>query len=306
MKKFLLIGLSAALCVAVLEVGLRLYGFGHPVLYVPDQAVGYRLKPSQIAMAPIGEFYINDLGLRDRRNLAEYDPNIQRVLVLGDSVTWGGIRINDAGVFTFKVDNELEQAEIINAGVNGFSVYQMTALYREYLQELKPGVIVLYVIPGDFYRPPITDLVRSSPAFPKERPALALTAALSASRIVIASRFDWDWAMPPSPVEAREALDGKARVARNIQAIVELKESLSSGQRLLVVVSPFRDLPENPPLPDDVAIVLERESIELVQLDSPELLAEENFVDHIHLSETGHARVAEKLVEALKPLLKQP
>jgi hypothetical protein len=151
-----------------------------------------------------------------------------------------------------------------------------------------------------------TDLVRSSPAFPKERPALALTAALSASRIVIASRFDWDWAMPPSPVEAREALDGKARVARNIQAIVELKESLSSGQRLLVVVSPFRDLPENPPLPDDVAIVLERESIELVQLDSPELLAEENFVDHIHLSETGHARVAEKLVEALKPLLKQP
>ncbi len=293
-----ILGLAGA--AMVLEVGLRVLGAHHPVLYQQDPILGFRLKPDQHVQFFGNQIDINEYGVRDERRLNAKTPNTTRILVLGDSVTWGGIQIPQQELFTSVMEQALGDAEVINAGINGYSVWRMTALYREYLYPLEPDVILLYVIPGDFYRVPVVDLVRSSPAFPLKNSTFALSSALASARIVGSARMGWDWLRPPSPGLPRENRPDDELVRLNLDAIISLAQELKENQRLFVVVSPFLDNPENPPLPPIVSDTLSDSGIELWTLDSAPLHEKANFMDHIHLSPQGHKRVGETLAELLR------
>lgn len=277
-----------------------MFGAHRPVVYQSDSALGFRLKPDQQTTFFGNQIVINGFGVRDARPFDTKVPGKIRVLVLGDSVTWGGVQLPQQALFTQVFEHELGDAEVINAGINGYSVWRMAELYRRYLTELRPDLIVLYVIPGDFYRAAVVDLARSSPAFPLKHPTFALSASLSSARIVTASRLGWDWLLPADPSRARDSASDQERLQLNIDAVTRLNGELRADKRLIVVVSPFREHPDNPPFPPKAAQTLDEAGIETLVLDDDSLRVPENFVDHIHLSAQGHARVGRALAEFIR------
>ncbi|MCP4643369.1 MAG: hypothetical protein GY851_23180 [bacterium] len=281
----------------LLELALRFLGLAQPVLYEEDAAAGYRLKPNQRVSYAGVTVDVNNGGIRDTRSTDALLAHSSPTLVLGDSVTWGGVRMPHEALFTSRLEAALGTT-VVNAGVNGYSVAQMTALYRTHLSQLKPGLVVVYVIPGDFLRPPNSSLVRNSVAFPLRRPWFATTQALAIARLMAHSRFGWEWIAPPPVTEPVEQLDETGRVERNVDALVGLAREVGK-ERVLVVVSPFMEREENPPLPETVRQTLDAEGIALLELSEVIPPAPRLFVDHIHLSAEGHEAVAGALVARL-------
>src|SRR5690348_14050375 len=139
----------ATITLVTLEIALRIIGMNNPVLYMSDKACGYRHKPVQSVRFLGNGIFINQLGLRDAREFETKPEGTKRILVLGDSVTWGGVTLRDSELFTWKLERSMPQTEVVNAGVNGYSVEQMVSLYESHLTALKPDVIVAYCITGD-------------------------------------------------------------------------------------------------------------------------------------------------------------
>jgi len=153
--------LVLVLCLVVFSVGacellLRaLMGLGNPVLYDSSPVYGYRPLPNQ----ECGRFRgatikINNLGLR-----AEQDWDAQKrdkILFLGDSVTYGGSYIDNADLFSELAVQRLNRTSgghyvSGNAGVNAWGVENIHALIVE--RKFLPAAIYITTLPeGDFYR----------------------------------------------------------------------------------------------------------------------------------------------------------
>lgn len=178
-----LINLSvlAVTVVAVLlaaEGVLRLLGMAAPVTYRSDPVYGYEPRPSQSSTRLGVAIYINDLGLRDDENSTRLVGGQTRVLVLGNSVTYGGSRIRQQDLFTELLERRLNVShrgvKVMNAGVNGYSVSQMMGRAVRLVRATSPNLIVIYAIRGDFLRPPVQYLADGNFVYPTRRPRSAL------------------------------------------------------------------------------------------------------------------------------------
>ncbi len=107
----------------------------------PDPELIWRLRPRAT-----GSFGTNELGFRD----TPYRPDADvKVLLLGDSVSWGhGVR--DYGLcYPWRLEQALQRrcaprtVEVINAAVPGYSTFQQAALLRTRGLGLAPDLIVL-------------------------------------------------------------------------------------------------------------------------------------------------------------------
>ena len=79
------------LCVGVLELVLRINGYGKLEIYEPDPALYWRLKPNQKCYTKIDHkpVRINSQGTRGPEFEATKRPDTIRILSLGDSRTFG-------------------------------------------------------------------------------------------------------------------------------------------------------------------------------------------------------------------------
>lgn len=127
----LLLLLALAVTLLLLEVVLRVLGVLEPVLYRPDPVLGYEPQPNQSATRLGVPIYIGDIGLRDNENDSTLLKSKTRLLVIGNSVTYGGSRIRQPDLFTEVMERDLRSRrgdiKVLNAGVNGYSVSQMLA-----------------------------------------------------------------------------------------------------------------------------------------------------------------------------------
>src|SRR6266511_3843525 len=88
------LALSAAsllVCAALLEMVLRLCGYGNLEIYEPDPVLYWKLKPRQNCYTKIDHkpVHINSHGTRGAEFQAAKPPNTIRILSLGDSRTFG-------------------------------------------------------------------------------------------------------------------------------------------------------------------------------------------------------------------------
>lgn len=291
------------LCIAAgfvaLEAVLRLIGLTTPVLYDSDPAAGYRIEPRQEARFLTNNIHIDQWGLRSLREKKPAGPNTNVILVLGDSVTWGGVQLRQNELFTSLVEEQLADALVLNAGVNAYSVSQMTALFK-HMKPLKPDCVVVYVIPTDFYRPPAVRLESGSPVFPLEPPSLAMPVFGALVVRWAAKATGWSWLQPETEiVDLAPDMTDMERRAANMKALVSLRDSLDGETSLVVVVSPVPAHPENAPLDSELVEMLDGHGFDWVNLG--ESIAPESglFKDHIHLNAAGHKRVADALSEVL-------
>lgn len=102
---------------------------------------------------------INDLGFRGRDFPRAKEPGVLRVLCVGDSYTFGEY-VDDDATFPAALERKLREAgnsavEVINAGVNGYTITDEAAFLREKGFDLHPDAVVLGFVLND-----LTDLTR--------------------------------------------------------------------------------------------------------------------------------------------------
>lgn len=110
--------------------------------------LGHDHRPNTSGMFMGVPVSINSLGLRDREYAETKPAGKVRVLMLGDSVTFGwGVRIEDtpSKIVERRLNQGLSEPryEVINAGVGNYNTVQEVTYFLERGQRLKPDVVVL-------------------------------------------------------------------------------------------------------------------------------------------------------------------
>ena len=151
--RLFIIYFSILICSSILltETYLRYIGLGDPVRYDSNLIYGYAPKENQKKeRLKNSTVTINDIGLRTTKN---WKGNKQeKIIFIGDSITYGGSYIDDIDIFSNLVCEEIKKYICGNAGVNAYSIQNMV-LRSKYDQRINNGKIYIFLFaPGDFYR----------------------------------------------------------------------------------------------------------------------------------------------------------
>jgi hypothetical protein len=129
---------------------------GTPGFYLSDPVLGQRLSPGYDGWFAGVPVRINRLGFRDPRDYAlEKGANVFRIIVLGDSVTFGHGSLWET-TYPFLTEQQLRQWrpdvdwQVWNLGVPGYN----TSTELDYLNEIgpryQPDLVVVGFYPNDF------------------------------------------------------------------------------------------------------------------------------------------------------------
>ncbi len=154
-KKIVFSLVLLGLCVGLIEGTLRLFmpnispmpvlplGIGQ---YDPD--LGWCPKPGAIASSDrfdlTVEYKVNSKGLRGPLIPYERTPGTFRILLLGDSQTYGyGVPIEKH--FSHLLPGYFKNVEVVNLGVSGYGVDQELLIYRKKGQRFQPDLVISFV-----------------------------------------------------------------------------------------------------------------------------------------------------------------
>jgi len=156
---------AAATLVALLVVGLGIEIWtratwndrrGTPGFFLSDPARIQRLSPGYRGWFGGVPVTINRLGLRDDRDYAiEKSPRTFRILVLGDSVTFGDGSINEH-TYPFLLEQRLKawkpeiDWQVWNAGVPGYNTSQELAHLLDEGPRFQPDLVIVGFFENDF------------------------------------------------------------------------------------------------------------------------------------------------------------
>jgi len=149
---FLLVSVpTVALCLLAVEVPLRMAGYGQLEIYEPHPNMFWRLKPNQNGLTKVDRkpFHINSHGTRGPDFLSEKPAGTLRIVSLGDSRTFGW-GLSDQETYSAVLESLLQKrlgggrrVEVINAGVNAWSLSQMYAYFRHDGVTYTPDYVVI-------------------------------------------------------------------------------------------------------------------------------------------------------------------
>ncbi|HZI94602.1 MAG TPA: GDSL-type esterase/lipase family protein, partial [Patescibacteria group bacterium] len=92
---------------------------------------------------------INSEGWRDRERSPEKPPGIFRIVVLGDSFTWGH-GVEDEEIFTRRLEQKLSGVEVLNMGLSGSSTDQQLLILKRDALAFHPDVVIVMICRNDF------------------------------------------------------------------------------------------------------------------------------------------------------------
>jgi lysophospholipase L1-like esterase len=164
----LLVGTLVFACIAM-ELALRVV-FAHSLDFsmemwkyatqlkqpVADPQLSFVHAPNRSALLMGTSVSINSHGLRDREYSEEKPPNVYRIIMLGDSTTFGwGVREEDtaAKILERKLNAHLplgyDKVEVLNAGVGNYDTVQEVTYYKTRGRAFHPDLIVLVFFIND-------------------------------------------------------------------------------------------------------------------------------------------------------------
>lgn len=280
------------------------------VIYDPD--LGYRLNPAQPKM--------NSIGIRNAEIEREKTPGRLRIIVIGDSVAWP-----EKGFVHLLSEKLGARAEVINAAIPGYTVYQERILLERYLIEYKPDLIIQQYCLNDNNRflhrlTPKGDMIWTQEAlrslFPEEGDALAWlpNGSYLAVRLRLTyarwskPRYDFPW---DGAVDFVRGWQDSAWAFFREQFGLIRQTADSVNARLTVVMFPFAPQFRQDLLAKDEDYVLKPQRLMneicaeagVPLLDMYPVLKDaggaELLPDRIHLSDEGHRITADALYEHL-------
>ena len=102
-------------------------------------------------------FSTNSLGLRDREHPFEREPGIKRIVIVGDSFTWG-YGVNDGETFADLIEKMAPDVEVINLGVTAFGLRQEIIYFQRLGIKFAPDILVVSLVQNDIYELPSVSL----------------------------------------------------------------------------------------------------------------------------------------------------
>lgn len=163
-RKLLVLGLPAAVVATIValiavEIWVRVQWDerkGTPGFYVSDPVVGQRLSAGYNGWFAGVPVRINSLGFRDDRDYAiDKPPGTFRILVLGDSVTFGHGTLFET-TYPYLLETKLAawrpdvKWQVWNLGVPGYNTTQELAQLRELGPRWSPDLVVVGFYSNDF------------------------------------------------------------------------------------------------------------------------------------------------------------
>ena len=120
------------------------------------------------------------------------DPDKVRILVLGDSFTFGD-EVSDNETYAYYLQEMIPHAEVINMGVHGYGHDQMLILLKEEGIKYEPDIIILGFLPLDMKRNLLNFRDYAKPKFVFDNKELTLTGTPVPPP---EETIKWDWARP--------------------------------------------------------------------------------------------------------------
>jgi|GEM_PF-1367439 len=314
---------SVAICIAGAELVFRFFGMANPVLYREHPQCGYEPAPNQISHRLGIAVHINDLGLRDdEKSSAWHDA--KRILVVGDSVTFGGSRVRQQDLFTEVLERKINSSnrvpiKVLNAGVNGYSVTQMLNRAKTLIPIVKPDYLIVYAIEDDFHRPPLTFLADGNFVYPTRKPVSALGQFILLSVHHLDKRYGFlkrlpqkvsrIWERPrnrDAPYETNRVVD------IHLEAIADFVRNSweSTGhpkENMMICIAPTVSAlnANGAPQQSSISTMLARSNLPVLDLTAdfhraiskPGTDTRRYFWDEVHYVEKGHALAAEILFQ---------
>jgi lysophospholipase L1-like esterase len=284
---------------AIVELSLRGLGFGHPILY-RESASGYEVVPDQLVHRLFKTVKYNANGLRNDAISATPAKGVERILCLGDSITYGGSEVDNSQTYTEQLGRLLPGVEVLNASAAGWSlVNEMKWLADHGL--FGSGVLVLQIGENDLFEPFVDpSLLDQHPNFPTRAPMFAITEVMTR------------YILPKSGLTRRVEDPGVAKSDIDPAAAEAAFEAVEQIHRYAIAHgAPLVILYIDPAEPSvDPRIVAARDRLfawatqASIRLVRPEFFKHQSrdlrpFRDAFHPNELGNTIIAETLAEAL-------
>lgn len=149
---FLLALFLIIISIFICEFILRFIGLGDPVIYDKKPAWNYSLSENQNKIRFNNKTVkVNNVGLRSNKDWT--NNNKKMVLFHGDSVTYGGSKLDNSELFSeITCENLSENFICGNAGVNAYGILNMVmrSKYDNRIQD--SNVVIFTIILSDFLR----------------------------------------------------------------------------------------------------------------------------------------------------------
>ncbi len=333
----LLVAIAAALLlILLLELALRvIFGFGAPLLYVPDEDIGYLLAPNQTTRRFGNQIAINRYSMRSPPIQPQRSPSTLRLLMLGDSILNGGWWTDQAETISALLQRQLqntialanpppeepthhqtgtvgplatsgafEQVEVLNASANSWGPRNELA-YLETFGSFEAQAIILIINTDDlFSAAPTAAGVGRDRSYPNRLPPFALAEIVSRYLLPRLPGYqDSDW---PSPQpESGDPVD------YNLDAIQQLSHLAQQVKaHFLLAMTPLLREIGNPG-PRDYERRARQQLNQWVQTAAipyidflPRFNQSEQpgalYRDHIHLSAQGNRQVSQAIFDAIR------
>jgi lysophospholipase L1-like esterase len=148
--------LTTLVVLVVVELVLRHLGYAKHVVTVPDGRVGYRFVPNQDRETDRGQkIHINSLGMRDEEFPQQKPEGEFRVLLLGDSLTFG-IDVEQNETFASLLRDSLKNRgaggksiRVMNGAVQGYDSSNERDWLVTFGFDLQPDLVVVMFYPND-------------------------------------------------------------------------------------------------------------------------------------------------------------
>jgi len=142
------------------------------IFFEYDSTLGWKGVPNASGVFSTEAFTMNIAlnlkGLRDNKDYSYNKPEkVTRIIVLGDSFTWGK-GVNNSQIYTEFLENKLDKVEVINMGHSGYGTAQELLLLKHEGVKYSPDLIVLL-----FHASDLTDNVATSTGY-YPRPVFAI------------------------------------------------------------------------------------------------------------------------------------
>lgn len=301
--KTTLLGIIAITCLIVIVVmeilAAQLFGLGKTILYRSHPIYGYRPAPHQtVARQPGVVIHINNLGFRAAQDW-DLAQTANKVLFLGDSVTYGGSYITNEDLFSNLAVLPFPEFVAGNAGVNAWGVDNVCAFIKD--MEFLPAQIYISVFPeGDFYR----GLMRiGGQPFWTKQPRFALEELFQYLVYTIHNK---------KITSTLFTDDEKTKIAKmSVSHLKELDNYLKAqGKQHLIYISPSRSqLLHSAQIDETLHTLFKKYDLKVTYLKDklnnlPKNKINRLFHDEIHLSIEGHYQWAQCIAPDLQPLTK--
>ncbi len=303
---------------------------GYPnELWVYDENLDYKDRPNFRGHFS-GQLYnsieinINSLGLRDFEFKLAKAPGVYRILVLGDSITFGaGIRLKDTYVKQTEklLDHSAAQPyQLINAGVSGYHFRHYYIFIKDNIAKFDPDSIVIgfcindvrpmdvvrqkYVVRGTVKAPLSSTVKHDIKRIIKKSPSFQLASYLIFSNTYNRKKYSARWI-----TEVMMSWNKEGLVEKLMDMLEEIKRLTEErGVRLSVIIFPemnqLIDYEKYGAPKDKLLNILE--DLNIAYLDLYDTFRhKEDFSqyylpgDTVHFTAEGHKIIAEELKKFL-------